>query len=84
MVKKVPPFVVLVGLLVSCFGMVASTAHAEVPPTRVVRMTLLGDSYSAGNGAGAYDTAAPGAYRSRNNWANHYRDWWSVRESTRL
>lgn len=33
----------------------------------------MGDSYSAGNGAGSYDTAAPGAYRSLNNWAQYYR-----------
>lgn len=75
MVKKVLPVIVFVSVLLSYLGVVSPSARAEVPPTRVVRMTLLGDSYSAGNGAGDYDTAAPGAYRSRNNWANHYRDW---------
>lgn len=62
-------------MALSCLGVVSPSARAEEPPTRVVRMALLGDSYSAGNGAGDYDTADPGAYRSRNNWANHYRDW---------
>ena len=75
MVKKVLPIIVLLGVLFSCFDVMPPGARAEEPPTRVVRMTLLGDSYSAGNGAGDYDTAEPGAYRSRNNWANHYRDW---------
>ncbi|WP_185744145.1 hypothetical protein [Arachnia propionica] len=58
MAKKVPPFVVLIGLLISFLSVVAPAARAETPPTRVVHMTLLGDSYSAGNGAGDYDTAA--------------------------
>ena len=72
--KKMLPVILFVAIL-SCFGVASPGARAEGPPTRVVRMTLLGDSYSAGNGAGDYDTAEPGAYRSRNNWANHYRDW---------
>ena len=75
MVKKLLPIILLLGMILLCLGVVPPNARAEGPPTRVVRMTLLGDSYSAGNGAGAYDTADPGAYRSRNNWANHYRDW---------
>ena len=45
------------------------------PPIQVANVVLLGDSYSAGNGAGEYDTAAPGHYRSRNNWASHYVNW---------
>ena len=73
MFKKLLAAIVLFGALLSCFGVVSPSVHAEGPPTRVGRMTLLGDSYSAGNGAGDYDTAEPGAYRSRNNWAHHYR-----------
>ena len=45
------------------------------PPIQLAHVVLLGDSYSAGNGAGEYDTAAPGHYRSRNNWASHYVNW---------
>ncbi len=52
----------------------ASRADEENRP-RVLSITLLGDSYSAGNGAGNYDTASAGSYRSSNNWANRYRDW---------
>ncbi len=36
-------------------------------------VTLLGDSFSAGNGAGDYyDNEPKKSYRSRNNWAQHY------------
>ena len=49
-----------------------------------LNITLLGDSYSAGNGAGDYEREDPGdsggkAYRSRNNWAHHYVDWLNAR-----
>ncbi|RRD03307.1 hypothetical protein EII34_14685 [Arachnia propionica] len=75
MFKRTFLVVVSLAMALSCLGVVSPSVRAEGPPTRVVRMTLLGDSYSAGNGAGDYDTAEPGAYRSRNNWAHHYRDW---------
>ncbi|HMR48638.1 MAG TPA: GDSL-type esterase/lipase family protein [Arachnia sp.] len=40
-------------------------------PTRALSVTLIGDSYTAGNGAGAY--AGPvGSYRSGNNWGLRY------------
>ena len=49
-----------------------------------LNITLLGDSYSAGNGAGDYEREDPDdsggkAYRSRNNWAHHYVDWLNAR-----
>ena len=49
-----------------------------------LNITLLGDSYSAGNGAGDYeredlDDSGGKAYRSRNNWAHHYVDWLNAR-----
>ena len=54
-------------------------ASAEQPesyrPSHPLHLVLLGDSYSAGNGAGDYEQTQPGFYRSRNNWANRYRDW---------
>ena len=37
-------------------------------------VTLIGDSYSAGNGAGNY-YGESGSYQSRNNWAHKYIDW---------
>lgn len=40
---------------------------------KVAVVTLLGDSFSAGNGAGDYyDNEPKKSYRSRNNWAQHY------------
>jgi lysophospholipase L1-like esterase len=37
-------------------------------------IVLLGDSYSAGNGAGDY-YGPDGSYRSRRNWAHTYTEW---------
>nr|WP_306814430.1 GDSL-type esterase/lipase family protein [Actinomyces bowdenii] len=39
-----------------------------------MHITLLGDSYSAGTGAGSY-YGDEGSYRSHNNWAHKYVDW---------
>ncbi|MDO5066815.1 MAG: GDSL-type esterase/lipase family protein [Propionibacteriaceae bacterium] len=50
-------------------------AADEETPSRTLSMVLLGDSYSAGNGAGNYDSAPAGAYRSAWNWAHWYRKW---------
>ena len=49
-------------------------AASAAPARESLHVTVLGDSYSSGAGAGAYygDT---GAYRSRNSWAHLYVDW---------
>ena len=49
-------------------------AKADVKVNHLIRATLLGDSYSAGNGAGSY-YGNKDAYRSHNNWAHKYVDW---------
>ena len=54
-----------------------------------LNVALLGDSYSAGSGAGDYEAEDPDdpggkAYRSRNSWAHHYVDWLNERARTRL
>lgn len=49
------------------------TAKAAIKAP-MIHVTLLGDSYSAGNGAGSY-YGNKDAYRSRNNWAHKYVDW---------
>lgn len=41
---------------------------------QALMVTLIGDSYSAGNGAGDY-YGPDGSYRSINNWASRYVDW---------
>ncbi len=50
--------------------MVTALAAPAVP--KPMKIVLLGDSYSAGNGAGNYDGHC---YRSRVNWAQRYVTW---------
>ena len=59
---------------VSLAPIFSSTARADARINTLIRATLLGDSYSAGNGAGAY-YGDKEAYRSRNNWAHKYVEW---------
>ncbi|SDN28717.1 SGNH/GDSL hydrolase family protein [Actinomyces ruminicola] len=54
---------------------IASPTAAAAPAGGSLRVVLLGDSYSAGNGAGDYYGDDKSAYRSRNNWAHRYVDW---------
>lgn len=56
---------------VSLAPIFSSTARADARINTLIRATLLGDSYSAGNGAGAY-YGDKEAYRSHNNWAHKY------------
>ena len=49
-------------------------ASAEVKTNNLIRATLLGDSYSAGNGAGNY-YGPKKSYRSHDNWAHKYTRW---------
>ena len=63
----------VLALALACAALAAvvpSTANAAGPPLRVV---LLGDSYSAGNGADNY-WGPSGCYRSSRNWAEKYLD----------
>lgn len=47
------------------------SASAATPP-KPLKVVLIGDSYSSGNGAGSY--YAKGCYRSSRNWAEQYVD----------
>lgn len=47
---------------------------AEGDAQEVYHVVQMGDSYSAGNGAGEY-YGDPAAYRSHRSWANLYADW---------
>src|SRR4051812_49576971 len=51
------------------FALPVAVARAANP----LKVVLLGDSYSAGNGAGSYYGPA-GCYRSSRNWAERYLD----------
>ncbi|WP_076464281.1 GDSL-type esterase/lipase family protein [Actinomyces mediterranea] len=53
----------------------APTASAVDPDLRL-NAVVIGDSYSAGNGAGAYEPGTKGtSYRSTRNWARVYTAW---------
>ena len=57
-----------------CAGLTAGLAPAPVQaalPVRYLTVVQLGDSYSAGNGAGS-NVSPPGCYRSTANWGSHY------------
>lgn len=62
----------LIGL--SAAPLVSAPASAAADVRGVLHLTLLGDSYSAGNGAGSY-YGPKDALRSRNNWAHKYTQW---------
>ena len=51
------------------------TASAAITTNVPLRVALLGDSYSAGNGAGHYYGDDKTAYRSSRNWAHNYVNW---------
>jgi len=51
------------------------TASAAITTNVPLRVALLGDSYSAGNGAGHYYGDDKTAYRSSHNWAHNYVNW---------
>lgn len=42
---------------------------------KTISITHVGDSYSAGNGAGSYEKSEPRAYRSSKNWGSEYTKW---------
>lgn len=69
-----------VALFSAAFLIVSTANHNSVYATsanyKKLNVTLLGDSYSAGNGAGAYYGGAS-AYRSKNNYAHQYVQWLS-------
>lgn len=58
------------GALLATLGPLMPPAHAEAT-TRALSLVQLGDSYSAGNGAGDYydGPGDKGKYRSYNSWA---------------
>lgn len=58
-------------------GAIIATPGSQRPASaagETTKIVLVGDSYSAGNGAGNYYGPA-GCYRSSTNWAERYADW---------
>ncbi|PPH14636.1 peptidase [Rathayibacter sp. AY1F8] len=58
----------------SLFATSASSGAAAATVTRAVSITLVGDSYTAGNGTGDY-FGPKGSFRSGSNWGSVYADW---------
>ena len=66
---------VLVAVVVVLAGLVGGRdVPAQALAERQLSVVVLGDSFSAGNGAGAY-YGPKGSFRSRNNWGHRYVDW---------
>lgn len=67
-------FLALILTLCLTFGTTQSASgDPATGSNKLAVITLLGDSFSAGNGAGDYyDKGPEKTYRSRNNWAHHY------------
>lgn len=67
-----------IAALVAAAGLVLASAPsasaAEGDAQEIYHIAQMGDSYSAGNGAGDY-YGDPAAYRSHRSWANLYADW---------
>lgn len=72
--RSVAALVAAAGLVLG--GAVTATA-ADGDAQEVYHVVQMGDSYSAGNGAGDY-YGDPAAYRSHRSWANLYADWLST------
>jgi hypothetical protein len=75
-VKKPLSAVMAAGAAIALLWSGAPAASADDAPaaTEAYNIVQLGDSYSAGNGAGDY-YGDPDAYRSHNNYAELYYDW---------
>ena len=62
--------------LALCVSFMSAHPVSADPPAndgKVAVVTLLGDSFSAGNGEGDYYDMKPvKSYRSHNNWSHHY------------
>jgi len=60
--------------LISQLNSTGVSANISIVKDKALHVTLIGDSYSAGNGAGSY-YGDVGSYRSGRNWAHTYTNW---------
>lgn len=74
MVRSITGIAALVAVAGLALGTAAGASAAEGDAQEVYHVVQMGDSYSAGNGAGDY-YGDPAAYRSHRSWANLYADW---------
>ncbi len=76
MVRRVLQLPLLLAIIMA-FGAIAATPGLQSPAEAAGETTdivLVGDSYSAGNGAGNY-YGPDNCYRSNSNWAERYAAW---------
>ncbi|MCL2468289.1 MAG: SGNH/GDSL hydrolase family protein [Micrococcales bacterium] len=60
--------------VVAALVLVAVTGASVAAAPQEMTVVLIGDSYTSGNGAGAY-RADDGSFRSTRNWGSVYADW---------
>jgi lysophospholipase L1-like esterase/Mg-chelatase subunit ChlD len=67
-------------IALSLFTLVLSLSASNIPASansssqKTLSIVLIGDSYTAGNGAGSYN-GERGSYQSSKNWGNRYASW---------
>jgi alpha-tubulin suppressor-like RCC1 family protein/lysophospholipase L1-like esterase len=64
---------ILIAWLLTCIAL-TTPSYGQVATLTPLRVVVLGDSYSAGNGAGHY-YGVHGCFRSHEAWAEKYVDW---------
>ncbi len=73
MFKTTTKFLAGLAAVATAMGTFSLPAHAD-DSGKYLTVTLIGDSYTAGNGAGAY-YGPKGSYRSTRNWGHTYVNW---------
>jgi hypothetical protein len=71
--RRTAAWLLLLPLVAPWVGAAAAGAEPDTVASPL-RIVLMGDSYTAGNGAGGYDGPTD-CYRSRGNWGELYRAW---------
>ncbi len=64
----------LTAAILLILGIVATPQAGANPNAKTLSVVVMGDSYSAGNGAGSYFGPVD-SFRSRNNYGHRYVDW---------
>ena len=67
---------ILIAWLLTCIAL-TTPSYGQVATLTPLRVVVLGDSYSAGNGAGHY-YGVHGCFRSHEAWAEKYVDWLTI------
>lgn len=77
MIKRIKPLLaagIVLTVIVSFTLSIKDNASASDDYEKSLSIVLIGDSYTAGNGAGSYN-GPRGTYQSSKNWGNVYASW---------